>query len=90
MLYRLCTENVNYEATLKTVSEYFDGFTVIEAIGFWKGGKEHTLIIEIVSLDKSGDGDMRTRIEKLCYSLKKQNSQQAVLVQRISEQHDLL
>lgn len=90
MLYRILTENKNHDKTIWLVSEHFDGFTVITATGYWQGKPEHSLIIEIGPDAKMGDGDARTQIEKLAYAIKKQNGQQAVLVQRIGEQHDFL
>jgi hypothetical protein len=34
------------------VSTYFPGFTIYEAVGFWKGEQEKTLIIEIITNDQ--------------------------------------
>lgn len=90
MLYRILTENKNHEETVRLVATYFDGFTAIAATGYWQGKPEHSLIVEICPDSKMGDGDARTKIEKLAYAIKKQNEQQAILVQRIACQVDML
>jgi hypothetical protein len=87
-LYRICTENRNFEQTIQLVAKHFDGFTVIHTDGFWKGQAEHSLVIEI--LPDMGDGEARTQVEKLARAIKKQNNQQAVMIQRISAQYDLI
>jgi hypothetical protein len=83
MLYRILTENVNYEQTIDLISARFYGFTVLTGMGYWQGKPEHSLIVEIVPPHGMGDGDARREIEKLAYAIKKQNGQQSVLVQRI-------
>lgn len=90
MLYRILTENKNYDETVRLVAEHFDGFTVIHADGFWKGQAEHSLVIEILPPVRMGDGEARTQVEKLAYAIKKQNDQQEVMIQRISAQYDLI
>lgn len=79
MLYRICTENKNYEDIVKLVSRYFDGFTVIKTEGYWKGQKEHSLIIEIVSDAK----DTEQKIGKIIFDIKRMNKQESVLVEKI-------
>lgn len=76
MLYRICTENTNYDEILKIIYGYFDGFTVLTGTGYWKGGKEHCLIIEITT-------DNVNAIEKVAYAIKKANKQESVLIETI-------
>lgn len=77
MLYRILTENKNKPETLALVSTYFDGFTVIEATGYWKGCPEPSLIIEI---DNPTDD---SNILKLAVKIADQNGQEAVLIQSL-------
>jgi len=76
MLYRICTENINYADVLNEVSRYFPAFTVINAGGVWHGAPEHALIIEIVTDDNNA-------VRKLAYWIRKHNKQECVMVQEI-------
>ena len=75
MLYRIYTENKNKELVEQVVSEYFDGFTIIESIGYWKSTKESSLIIEIICLPKDD-----LKIYRLAEDIKLLNHQTSVLV----------
>jgi len=90
MIHRIITENKNYEQTAQLVSEHFGGFTIITATNYRQGRPEHSLVIEICPDAKAGDGETRTQIDKLAYAIKKQNGQQAVMVQRIACQNDIV
>lgn len=77
-LYRVCTENKNYNAILNYLDEQFlNGYTIINANGAWQGKREKSLIIEVV---QKAD----TNIQHLVYWLKKYNEQEVVLVQIIN------
>ena len=76
-LYRILTQNVNYAAVIALCSAAFpDGYTVLTGTGYWCGKSEHSLIIEICSVQYT-----LTDIEALVYDIKKLNKQEAVLVQ---------
>jgi len=57
MLYRIQTESDHIigrhrefrENIVKIVSRYFDGFTIINCEGYWKGIAENSVIIEIIA-----------------------------------------
>lgn len=87
MLYRLFTENKNYEQVKKLVSDLFDGFTIIKADGIWQGESEHSLIIEI---EVNSPVAFYRKIESLCYAIKKLNQQDKILVQRIESDSKLV
>jgi hypothetical protein len=76
MLYRILTEDKNREKVEAIVGTYFDGFTVIEATGYWKGTKEKSLVIEIWT-----DDNARSDINVVAKRIKEVNNQEAVLVQ---------
>lgn len=86
MLYRLFTENKNYEQVKKLVCKYFDGATIIKAEGIWQGESEHSLIIEICW----GVITSKNEIDQLCYAIKKLNQQDKILVQRIESDSKLV
>lgn len=83
MLARILTENKNFGDVKTLVREKFHGCTFIKAEGMWHGDMEHNLIIEISYSDDIAIVMFYERIEKLAYSIKKLNKQQAVLVQYI-------
>lgn len=89
MLYRLFTENKNYDQIKKLVDVFFDGYTIIKAEGIWKGKSEHSLIIEIDNslFNRKCDAE---RIDQLCYAIKKLNQQDKILVQRIESESKLV
>jgi len=59
------------------VSMFFDGCTVTNAIGYWKGIQEDSVIITIVCKDTKQNRD---RIEILQKHIKVHNKQESVLV----------
>ena len=88
MLYRLFTENKNYDQIKTLVANEFDGFTIIKTEGIWQGESEHSLIIEIECQQKTDKKrfailDADGKIKSLCYAIKKLNEQDKILVQRI-------
>ena len=87
MLYRLFTENQNYEQIKKLVANEFGCATIFKADGLWRQKYEHSLIIEIEL--NNPDADYR-KIERLCYVIKKLNQQDKILVQQIESDSKLI
>lgn len=86
MLYRILTEDKNREGIINIVKKHFDGFTLIPTIGYWEGTKENSLIIEInIPLDRNS-----FMILVVANQIKVLNQQQAVLVQKINMESDLI
>lgn len=79
MIYRLYTEDLNRKEVIKIITKYYQGFTIIEATGFWRLNKEKTIIIEIVTV-----GLFFGNIENIVDEIKKLNNQESILVARIS------
>lgn len=84
MLYRIFTEDKNRDEIERIVSRYFQGFTIISAVGYWNGTKENSLIIEILGIY---DYD---KIVKICNEVKITNNQEAVLVELVKCESDLI
>lgn len=82
MLYRILTENQNYDEIKKLLNEWFDNATIIKANGLWQDKTEHSLIIEIDSIIDYQV--IISDIEQLCYQIKKLNQQDKILVQIIN------
>lgn len=87
MLYRLFTQNLNYEQVRGLVTAIVDGATLIKAEGIWQGESEHSLIIEI---DDYYDGVTDTKIDQLCYAIKKLNQQDKIFMQIIESESKLV
>ncbi len=51
--YYIGSNNVTHELETEKIegiiSKYFEGFTAFEVIGYWKGSKERTLKVEIIT-----------------------------------------
>ncbi len=73
-LYRIYTENINHSETIKLVKSYFPkGFTAIMGTGFYEGGKEHTLIIDVIT-------NSEQHVYDLAWDICRDNAQKSVLV----------
>ncbi len=87
MLYRIFTENKNYQGVVDIVSSHHDGFTIIKSDGYWKKEAEHSLIIEI---DINSPVAIYATIPKICFAIKKLNKQDKILVQKINCESQLI
>lgn len=76
-LYRIYTEDKNRERIEEEVSKYFEGFTIYEAIGYWKMIKENSLVIEIITKNVVESG---LEIKVICGFIKALNSQESILL----------
>lgn len=75
--YRIYTEaKPNVEAL---ASKIFDGFTVYKAVGYWKGKKESSIVIEVLSESLDIDAT-EYKVNHLVSVIKRVNEQEAVLV----------
>jgi hypothetical protein len=82
MLYRIQTESDHMncrhrefrENIVKIVSRYFDGFTIINCQGFWKGKPEDSVIIEIIGNDEI------EKIKAIADEIRPVNRRECVLV----------
>ena len=71
------TKKLDRKAIEKTTSIYFDGFTLLQSVGFWKSEKEKTAIVEVLTDDAE-------KIKTLCNRLKLDLNQQSILMQEFS------
>lgn len=77
---RILTEDKNRKLIVSLVSLYFEGFTIIPSIGFWKGEREKALTIEIATDNPKED---YKKAKKIAEIIKLFNEQETVLVQYI-------
>ena len=57
------------------VGQYFDGFTAFEVIGYWKGQKERTLKVEIITEESDA------KLAKIGKELREALAQESVLME---------
>ena len=82
MLYRIFTENKNVNTIINTVERYFEGFTLIEGIGYYKGNRECSLCIEILITGET-PYNFKERIKSICSEINTFNKQECCLVECI-------
>jgi hypothetical protein len=75
-MYRILTEDVNEPLLIRIVKEYFSGFTLLHALGYWQGKPEQSAVFEIATDDKQA-------IERAANNIRVANAQTSVLVQDI-------
>lgn len=86
MLYRIMTENKRKKFIEQLVSEHFTGFSMHTQIGYWKGKREKSLCIEIVSDSPA----TALKITRICKAICGYNKQDCVLVQTIPAEVKLI
>lgn len=75
-MFRIYTEDKNRRKVEAILNKLFYGYTLIQAVGAWKGKTEKSLVIEL-------DGVPRARVEQAAREIKAANNQEAVLIQKI-------
>jgi len=75
-VYRLYTERKNLKWVCGMVSEYFGGFTVYKALGYWQGKPEKSVVVEIITSEVAA----AYKIKQIVLKIKGYNDQDAVLV----------
>jgi len=84
MFYRLYigsnnkTHQVEEEKLKKVINKYFEGYTIIQSAGYWRGTKEESRIVEIETENKE-------QVLKAIEELKAVLKQEAIGLIRIKE-----
>ncbi len=73
-IYRIYTEDKPNLAAL--ASGYFDSFTLLKGIGYWKGVPEPCVIIEVIQTQ----GFIAPEVRALAREIKSENHQETVLI----------
>ena len=71
------TKELEADKIIEITGKYFEGFTTEQVIGYWKGARENTLKVEIVT--DSSDAT----ITKLCRELRVALDQEAIMLEII-------
>lgn len=83
--YRIYTEYVHTRHIAEIVNKYFDSYSMFSGIGFWKGAKERSLVIEVIVDAVEPDP---IDIIAICREINTVNHQKCCLV--TSEQVDVI
>lgn len=73
--YRLYTEDKDRESIISLAKQVSDGFTVLDAKGFWQGIAEGSLVLEFLGTKK-----LYRKVRALATAIKLQNRQDAVML----------
>lgn len=71
MMYLIFTERKPNLAGI--VSQYFDGFTLADAVGYWKGEEEKSCIITLITDDE-------LTVKRVCKRINRENGQECCLM----------
>ena len=71
------THELEADRACSIIAQVFEGFSIYEIIGYWKGSKEKTLKVEIVSDETGSDA----KIIELSKEIAKELKQDAVMVE---------
>lgn len=69
------TKELEREKAERIISTYFEGFTAFEVVGYWRGAKERTLKVEIVTDESSA------KLARIAKELCKELDQEAVMLE---------
>ena len=72
------TKQLELEKIEAIVSAHFDGFTASEVVGYWKGSKEKTLKVEVITEESPAI------LAKIGKELKEKLEQESVLMEIIN------
>ncbi len=81
VIYKIYTQRVNSITELEKLINYnyFDGFSIISGIGFWKGQREYNTTIELI-----GDYPDKSKVLKLAAEIKILGNQESVLITTVT------
>ncbi len=75
--FTIYTEDKHRRVIEVLATKYFQGFTIIPAVGFFEGVREQSVIIEIL-VERSTQAFKDVR--NLCLEIKKHNNQESILL----------
>ena len=81
--HRILTEDINRPLIVDILTKYFDSFTIVPQVGYWKGQAERSLSIELIG---ASEKDVLRASEEIRIA----NSQEAIIVFSITGKSRLL
>ena len=89
MILKIITQRKNVRWLHGLIGEFFSGFTVYYAVGYWQGKREKSIVFEIDTLNEVPI-TLDISIKMICKKICGYNKQQSVLVQKIESDSELL
>lgn len=62
-------------------AKFFDSFTLLPSVGYWKGKEEKSVVIVIIVLNRASAIAVHSKAIELARKIKQENKQEAVLVE---------
>jgi len=90
MIIRICTEDTNTEALEALIARHFDCFALYHPVGYWKGTREQALTIEIAVLPGDSELIACATARQLAQAIKTLNAQEAVLIEYLDANNELV
>jgi hypothetical protein len=72
-MYRIYTEDINRAGIEAILNSRFDAYTLLPAVGVWRGQREQSLVVEVETQDRGA-------VEDAARAIKEANRQEAVLL----------
>jgi hypothetical protein len=70
------TKELEKDKALKILSNTYEGMSITELIGVWKGIKENTLLVSVIT-----DKVDYTQVKQVCKTLNKELEQEAIMIE---------
>lgn len=86
MLYRIYTQDKRRRAIAVYISQWFDSFTFIPCVGYYRGYKERSLIIEIGTERKYAE----SRLTLIANFIATINHQRSVIITQVEERVEVV
>jgi hypothetical protein len=92
MIIRISTERKNIRWLCELIGEFYPCFTIYKTIGFWRGKREKSVVLEIDTVDFNHTQNLLLdlNIKIICRKICGYNRQDCVLVQKIESETILL
>jgi hypothetical protein len=90
VLFRLYTENKNKRKIRKMTANYFENFSLVKSVGYYKRKKEKSLIIEVITTNKKDNKKTEKNLNSLSKDINKNNNQECCLIQKIENKSYLI
>lgn len=87
MLYRLFTEDINRDLIKTIANSYYEAYTLLTGTGTWHGTEEDSLLLEVIGDDTPEEA---ARFTNLARAVKMANSQEAVLIQSVANNSQII
>ena len=71
--HRILTEDIDRPLIVDILTKYFDSFTIVPQVGYWKGNAEKSLSIELI-------GASEKNVLRASEEIRIANSQEAIIV----------